>query len=119
MSRAAAGGRAAAPAAAATASSSAAVPPELAFIDPRVHDNELIQQVTARGACGSQRFEALRAMWLQPTERAPPPRSQRQPCMDLDSILDAVEDTPGDPLEPPVPLPVMMQALQVLWEEED
>jgi hypothetical protein len=66
---------------------------------------------------GKAFFEVVRQQWRQPTEHQVAVASQDD-MMDIEDIMDAVSSTPGDLLSPPVPLPLMVEVLIELWEDE-
>ena len=96
------------------------LPADMSFIDPAVHTPAVTDRI--RTSMGIERYLAMRDAWRQPTKGAQAGtarRSRGQMPLDLDSVLDAIEDTPGAPMEPPVALPFMMEALQIFWDESD
>lgn len=64
---------------------------------------------------GMKLFQAMRKEWRTKTEEPPPPFTIDD--VDPDDIADAIEDTPGDILEPAVHLPVMLDILIDIWED--
>eukprot|EP00744_Colponema_vietnamica_P014193 GILI01019879.1.p1 GENE.GILI01019879.1~~GILI01019879.1.p1 ORF type:complete len:169 (+),score=23.85 GILI01019879.1:118-624(+) len=68
-----------------------------------------------KGPTGMNLFQAMRKEWRTKTVNPPPPQSIQD--VDPDEIADAIEDTPGDVLEPPVHLPVMLDILIDIWED--
>ncbi|CUG90185.1 Hypothetical protein, putative [Bodo saltans] len=71
---------------------------------------------------GKQFFMTMRSAW-----RAPVPEiveaNRRSPLsgqmpMDPDDVIEAIQDTPGDLLSPPVRLSFMIDCLIELWDEE-
>ena len=65
---------------------------------------------------GREFFQAVQAEWRSRGSRAPIPVAV--PQMDPEDIIDAIADTPGDFLDPPVHLPFMIECLLEVWDEE-
>ena len=65
---------------------------------------------------GKEYFQAIQAEWRSRGSRAPIPVAI--PQMDPEDIIDAIADTPGDVLDPPVHLPFMIECLLEVWDEE-
>lgn len=68
-----------------------------------------------KGPTGMNLFQAMRREWRTKTVNPPPPMQIQD--VDPDEIADAIEETPGDILEPPVHLPVMLDILIDIWED--
>lgn len=68
-----------------------------------------------KGPTGMKLFQAMRKEWRTKTINPPPPLTIDD--VDPDDIADAIEDTPGDYLEPAVHLPVMLDILIDIWED--
>ena len=64
---------------------------------------------------GLARYQEVRRRFLQ---RKIPYKPIPGEPMDVDAITDAIEDCPGDRLEPPVPLDYMAEVLVEIWEDE-
>jgi hypothetical protein len=62
-------------------------------------------------------FQSVQAEWrARPVTRQPIPVAM--PQMDPEDIIDAIADTPGEVLDPPVHLPFMIECLIEVWDEE-
>eukprot|EP00758_Cryptobia_borreli_P007646 Tbor_TRINITY_DN5318_c0_g1::TRINITY_DN5318_c0_g1_i2::g.4699::m.4699 len=87
---------------------------------PNVPDNEITPGceptvVPVIGASGLNMYRAMNREWRVRTVRN---RTLPLVCeMEPDDIIDAIEDTPGDPLDPPVHLPTMLELLTDVWDE--
>ena len=68
-----------------------------------------------KGPTGMKLFQAMRKEWRTKTQNPPPALTIDD--VDPDDIADAIEDTPGDFLEPSVHLPVMLDILIDIWED--
>lgn len=68
-----------------------------------------------KGPTGMKLFQAMRKEWR--TKTVNPPPAYTIDDVDPDDIADAIEDTPGDFLDPPVHLPVMLDILIDIWED--
>lgn len=71
---------------------------------------------------GKAYFQAMQAAWRAPVPEAiaalqNSSRSNELP-MDPDDIIEAIQETPGDILVPPVSLPFMIECLIEVWDEE-
>ncbi|KAK7194342.1 hypothetical protein NESM_000349500 [Novymonas esmeraldas] len=66
---------------------------------------------------GMEYFRAVQSRWLAPAQRALPPATEEEDLNDS-AILEAVAETNGDVLSPPVPLGYMIDLYVPQWRSE-
>jgi hypothetical protein len=77
-----------------------------------------ISMCVPKNPTGMNMFKAMRSEWRTRTVRGTgATTAPLSTGMDPDDILDAIEDTPGDMLDPPVHLPYMLDLLADVWED--
>lgn len=76
-----------------------------------------ISMCVPKNPTGMNMFKAMRQEWRTRTVRGGSSTAPLSANMDPDDILDAIEDTPGDLLDPPVHLPYMLDLLADVWED--
>jgi len=77
-----------------------------------------ISMCVPKNPTGMNMFKAMRSEWRTRTVRGSGASAAPfSTGMDPDDILDAIEDTPGDMLDPPVHLPYMLDLLADVWED--
>ena len=77
-----------------------------------------ISMCVPKNPTGMNMFKAMRSEWRTRTVRGTGATAAPfSTGMDPDDILDAIEDTPGDMLDPPVHLPYMLDLLADVWED--
>lgn len=73
--------------------------------------------VVAALPVGMEYFRALQTRWLAPAQRAMPPATDEDDLNDS-AILEAVAESNGDVLSPPVPLGYMIDLFVPQWQSE-
>lgn len=67
---------------------------------------------------GMDFYKAVQAEWRARPKDGRAPIPVAAPQMDPEDIIDAIAETPGDVLSPPVHLPFMIECLLEVWDEE-